>query len=49
MTRDPDPLEAITEPADDPSPEPITDPAHPDYVPPARGIRARRRRTEADQ
>ncbi|EMQ98330.1 hypothetical protein [Paeniglutamicibacter gangotriensis] len=34
-----DPQEAIDlEKYDDPNPEPITDPKHPDYVEPAKGI-----------
>ena len=37
---DPDPLEAIdTEGYQDPTPEEITDPEHPDYVLPAAGIK----------
>lgn len=40
MSKDLDPLDALTgEKYEDPTGEPITDPGHPDYVAPAKGIK----------
>lgn len=47
MANDPDPLEALEDfEAEDPNPEPITDPNHPDFVEPAAGIKPRARKAE---
>lgn len=40
MSKDLNPMEAIEqEEYDDPNPEEVTDPKHPDYIAPARGIK----------
>lgn len=45
MSDTPDPLDAIEDfDAEDPNPEPITDPAHPDYIEPAADVRPRARK-----
>lgn len=45
MQKDFDPQQAIEDPeAEDPNPEPVTDPGHPDYVKPATGVRPRGRK-----
>lgn len=40
MSKDLDPMEAIEQDNyQDPNPDPVTDPKHPDYVEPAQGIK----------